>query len=73
MNSMVDDSGWVVNASPLILFSRIGQLAWLERLAPALWVPDAVIKETASGRGFDPFAATAVAWAMRHRIGPVKK
>ena len=37
---------WVVNASPLILFSRIGRLDLIERLAPTLLVPNAVVEET---------------------------
>jgi hypothetical protein len=35
---------WVVNASPLILFSRIDRLDLIERLAPGILVPNAVIE-----------------------------
>jgi len=39
---------WVVNASPLILLARIGQLAWLEQLAQVVWVPATVISGSRS-------------------------
>lgn len=65
---MVDGHVWVIDASPLILLARIGRLAWLETLAETLWVPDQVIEEISSGRGFDPFAPTAADWALRRRL-----
>jgi predicted nucleic acid-binding protein len=68
---MADSATWVINASPLILLSRIGQLAWLEQLAETLWVPNKVIEETSSGQDFDPFAMIAVEWAMRRRIADI--
>jgi predicted nucleic acid-binding protein len=49
---------WVVNASPLILFSRIPRLDLIERLAPAILVPDAVIEEVRVGEHKDRTAAT---------------
>lgn len=36
---------WVANASPLILLGRINRLDLMERLAPKIIVPDAVIGE----------------------------
>lgn len=68
---MADGEVWVINASPLILFSRIGQLDWFERMVPIVWVPDKVIQEALSGRDFDPSAVAAAEWAARHRIGDV--
>jgi predicted nucleic acid-binding protein len=38
------------NASPLILFSRIGRLDLVERLAPTILVPNAVIEEVRAGQ-----------------------
>ena len=40
---------WIINASPVILYSRVNQLAIIEQLAPALAVPDAVAKEIRRG------------------------
>ena len=50
---------WVVDASPLILFSRIGRLDLIERLASRILIPNAVIEETRAGQGKDPTAAAA--------------
>jgi predicted nucleic acid-binding protein len=62
---------WVVNASPLILFSRIARLDLIERLAPAILVPDAVIEEVRVGEHKDRTAATAVEWAERFRVADI--
>jgi predicted nucleic acid-binding protein len=51
----------VVNASPLILFSRIDRLDLIERLAPGILVPNAVSEEVRAGQHKDPTAATATA------------
>jgi predicted nucleic acid-binding protein len=59
---------WVVNASPLILFSRIGRLDLVERLTPTILVPNAVIEEVRAGQGKDPTAPAALKWAARHRV-----
>jgi predicted nucleic acid-binding protein len=59
---------WVVNASPLILFSRIDRLDLIERLAPAILVPNAVIEEVRAGQHKDRTAATALEWAGRYRV-----
>jgi predicted nucleic acid-binding protein len=48
---------WVVNASPLILFSRIARLDLIERLAPTILVPDAVIEEVRFGEHKAPSRA----------------
>jgi predicted nucleic acid-binding protein len=42
---------WVVNASPLILFSRFGRLDLIERLAPRVLIPNAVIDEVSKQKG----------------------
>lgn len=62
---------WVVNASPLILLSRIGRLDLIERLAPVALVPAAVIDEIRDGEHKDRTAATALEWATGHRIEDV--
>ena len=59
---------WVVNASPLILFSRIGRLDLIERLAPAILVPNAVIEEVRVGQHKDRTAETALEWAKKYRV-----
>lgn len=40
---------WVVNASPLIVFGKIGQLDLLTRLSKEIVVPQAVANEIAAG------------------------
>jgi predicted nucleic acid-binding protein len=62
---------WVVNASPLILFSRIARLDLIERLAPTILVPDAVIEEVRVGERKDPTATAALAWAANYRVADV--
>ena len=59
---------WVVNASPLILFARIGRLDLIERCAPTILVPNAVLQEVLAGLERDRTAATALEWAERYRI-----
>lgn len=39
---------WIINASPLILFGKLGRTDLLERLAPWVWAPDAVYHEVAA-------------------------
>ena len=59
---------WVVNASPLILFARVGRLDLIERLAPTIMIPNAVLQEVRAGQQRDPTAATALGWAERYRV-----
>lgn len=40
---------WVVNASPLIVLGRLGQIEWLPRLAGNMVVPSGVAEEIAAG------------------------
>ena len=60
---------WVVNASPLIILSRIQRLDFLEKLAPTLLIPDAVITEVGAGLNRDLTAAVTLQWA-KQRIVP---
>ena len=43
------DSRWVVNASPLILLGKIGQIGLLSALAGRIAVPQAVAEEIGAG------------------------
>jgi len=61
---------WVVNASPLILLARIGQLAWLEQLAQVVWVPATVIREVEAGKDKDSSANVAIDWVHR-AVSPI--
>jgi len=58
----------VVNASPLILFARIGRLELLEGSAPALLIPDAAVEEVRRGQEKDRTAITVLEWSERHRV-----
>ena len=60
---------WAVNASPLIILSRISRLDFLESLAVTVLIPQAVIAEVGAGLNRDPTAATTLQWA-RGRIVP---
>lgn len=62
---------WVVNASPLILRSRIARLELLERLAPRILIPNAVIEEVRAGHHQDRTAAAALEWAGTHRVDDI--
>jgi predicted nucleic acid-binding protein len=59
---------WVVNASPLILLARISRLDLIERLAPAILIPNAVIQEVRAGEQTDKTAASALKWAEPYRV-----
>ena len=59
---------WVINASPLILFARIGRLNLFERLAPRIIVPNAVLEEVRAGQEKDSTAAIALAWAAERCV-----
>jgi predicted nucleic acid-binding protein len=64
----VQTEAWAVNASPLILFSRIDRLDLIERLAPGVMVPDRVIVEVGDGAHKDATARRAITWAERFRV-----
>jgi predicted nucleic acid-binding protein len=59
---------WVVNASPLILLARVDRLELLQRLAPDILVPDAVIAEIRAGQHKDLTAAKALDWTQTYRV-----
>src|SRR5688572_30756449 len=59
---------WVVNASPLILFSRIARLDLIERLALSILIPSAVIEESRDGEKKDHTAKMALEWAARYDV-----
>jgi predicted nucleic acid-binding protein len=59
---------WVIDASPLILFSRIGRLDLIERISPAILIPDAVIEEIRAGQAKDRTAGATLKWATQYRI-----
>ena len=50
---------WVINASPLIVFGKIGQLDLFIRLAEEIVVPQAVADEIAAGH-WDKYAPDGV-------------
>ena len=58
---------WVINASPIILYARIGKLDVIERLAPKVIVPVTVIEEVQSGLQKDSTAKEAITWALQHQ------
>lgn len=58
----------MVNASPLILFSRIGRLDLIERLTSAILIPNAVIEEVRAGQAKDPSATVGLQWASQYRV-----
>lgn len=62
---------WVTNASPVILFARIGRLDLLERLAPHIIVPNAVLDEVRAGQEKDATATFALDWAESRRVPDV--
>ena len=58
---------WVINASPIILYARIGRLDVIERLAPKVIVPVTVIEEVRAGVQKDSIAKEAIAWAVNYK------
>jgi len=40
---------WVINASPIILLAKVGEIELLSRLAGTLVVPNAVVTEIEEG------------------------
>lgn len=47
-------TGWICNASPLILLGKIGQLHLLEALSPEFRIPGTVVTEIGRGPSEDP-------------------
>lgn len=63
---------WVIDASPLILYARIGRLDLLEYLAPSILVPAKVLQEVEQGRSIDESANMAISWAQTRVTSDVK-
>lgn len=59
---------WVLNASPLILLGKIGQLHLLEALVPQVVVPAAVVEELTAGADRDPEGSSTAAWAQARSV-----
>ena len=58
---------WVINASPIILYARIGRLNVIERLAPRVIIPATVIEEIQAGIRKDGTVKDATAWALQYQ------
>ena len=58
---------WVIDASPIILYGRIGRLDLIERLAPRVIVPVTVIEEIQAGVQKDSTAKEAISWAVKYQ------
>lgn len=58
---------WVINASPLILMGKLDQLDLVQRLAPQLMVPAAVIHEISAGAS-DITTRKTIDWAARFAV-----
>ena len=63
---------WVINASPIILYARIGRLDVIEQLAPKIFVPNKVIEEIRDGISKDISASMAVDWATRYGLQDIQ-
>jgi predicted nucleic acid-binding protein len=57
-------TGWIFNASPVILLGKIHQLHLIEALSPEFRIPSAVIEEIGAGCSDDP----AVKWLKKPSI-----
>jgi predicted nucleic acid-binding protein len=64
---------WVVNASPIILLARVGQLDLLQRLGPAVVIPDAAVLEICRSGPSDPAvqALAQATWLIKVDPGPI--
>jgi len=63
---------WVINASPIILYDRVGRLDVIERLAPKIFVPSKVVEEIRDGISKDMSARLAVDWATRYIMADIQ-
>jgi len=68
MTRRASAEAWVVNASPLILLGKIGQLHLLEALAPQVLVAAAVVEELAAGADLDHEGRSTVTWAQARSV-----
>lgn len=62
---------WVLDASPIILFAHIDRLDIVQRLAPSLGIPDAVLREVGAGSSVDPSTQAALDWGVAFRVNDV--
>ena len=60
-------NAWVVDASPIILYSRISRLDLINSLAPGVIVPEKVIDEIRIGIEKDNTAGDALSWSVRYQ------
>lgn len=60
----MSNQAWVINASPLILMGKLDRLDIIQRLAPQLIVPSAVIQEISAGI-CDTTTARTIEWATQ--------
>jgi hypothetical protein len=51
-----------------MLFTRIARLDLIERLAPTILIPNAVVEEVRAGQRKDSSAERAVEWAARYCV-----
>jgi predicted nucleic acid-binding protein len=63
---------WVINASPIILYGRIGRLDIIKRLAPRVIVPETVIEEIRKGVHKDNTAKQAISWAKQYKYPDIE-
>ena len=63
---------WVVNASPIILYSRVKRLDVIAGQADDIVIPEAVIKEIKQGVDKDSAAERAISWASRYQRKDLK-
>lgn len=61
---------WVINASPLILLGKLRRTDLLDRLAGAVWVPEAVVREVAAGPS-DAGQAESLAFSQKQVVSDI--
>ena len=69
----MDETSFVVNASPLIFLARIDRLSLLPRLAAAVLAPAAVLNEVLAGKELHPELAALgeTSWLRVEPDGPL--
>lgn len=71
MKKQLVSEHWVIDASPLILLSRIDQLDLLTQLTSTLQIPKTVVQEIDAGVAKDAAAKTAVTWAISRQVADI--
>jgi predicted nucleic acid-binding protein len=64
------DRRWAVNASPVILLAKIGQVILLDELTDELAIPRGVVEEIENGPADDPGRIWIRGPGMRHIVDP---